>query len=145
MHQFINRIVGGCLILALLMNTVGCYSFKQISSTDASPGVRASEELDQVLSSLSVGNTVKVRLRDGATFEGTVKSYKNSNLEIERRTWQGKMEIRNIARTDIDAIYMKNFSGEKTAVAVVGGVGGVIVILGGVFLLLILPNLYFGE
>jgi hypothetical protein len=138
MHLSVGRILRGCLVLTILMNTVGCYNFKQIGSIDALPDAHASEELDQVLSSLSVGKTVKVKLRDGSEVEGKVKDYSSPILKIERRTSQGRKEVIDVVRTDIDAIYMKNFSVVKTAGGALGMMGSLVVVSGGVVLLLIL-------
>jgi hypothetical protein len=131
------RILRGCLVLALLLNSAGCYSYQKSSTATRSvPGESSSDEMERNLAAVPLRTMVKITLITGRSIEGHVTSNVLGRIQITSGQRQNrKTEI--VKRADIASIqiHARSLNHGKMAILVMGGmivvVGAVVGILVG--------------
>jgi len=118
--------MGCCIILALLFQTVGCYSYRTIPN-ELDRGADETEQptnLEQVLTTLSLaaGDKLKVELHDGQVIEGRLVSFSAPylRLKVKPRSWTKQDEIQEINQMDVKAIHRQMLDSGKTGGLIVG-------------------------
>lgn len=108
-HEIITRYFTVTLILTILLQVSGCYTYRQIPMrVDPITGENNQDDMDQTLESFN-GIKVMLLLRDGRTVTGVVLGYQASVLQIKaekKDVWSGIVtkDTENIDKADIAAI-----------------------------------------